>query len=144
MFCFYKGWNLTLILLFSFISGVFYFQCWLIQSFPFISCRKRKHYHISICFGLIRVIDSIVSLNKYSFRLKKMKKMNYQGNLNVSFHQPCLEQFKTIMSSRQIISMNVGLTLMSGCQHSSINLQIIAKILKLLMSTNFIKCCNRW
>lgn len=58
----------------------------------------------------------------FNYRLyEKMK--SYQGNLNVSFHHPCLEQFATILSSRIIISENVGLIPASGCQHFSINLQ---------------------
>lgn len=100
------------------LSFWFFFRLWgfslsmLIDSiFPFISCRK-KHDKINICYGLISLFNLI----------KEDEKMHYQGNLNVSFHQPCLEQFATIISSRKIISKNVGLTLISGCQHSSINL----------------------
>lgn len=58
----------------------------------------------------------------FNYRLyQKMK--SYQGNLNVSFHHPCFEQLATILSSRIIISENVGLIAASGCQHFSINLQ---------------------
>lgn len=58
---------------------------------------------------------------KFSYNIS-VKRMAYQRSLKVSFHHPCLEQFATILSSRTIMSLNVGLNEASGFQHSSTNL----------------------
>lgn len=63
----------------------------------------------------------IMPFRQIKSHYQRKKGEAYQGSLNVSFHQPCLEQFATILSKRTIISEKVGLTTDSGSQHSSIN-----------------------
>lgn len=118
IFCFYKANEFVNLLesakshshlVFS-PSPWFKFKNWLIQYFHFISCNKTKHDEHKSTIDVIQI--------------KEDGTFFYQGNLNVSFHQPCLEQFATILSSRIIISEKIGLILISGCQHSSINLHI--------------------